>query len=450
MKLIRATKVAALVGAVVGAALVAAPQASAANISGMTIVTPEAFAAGGTIAPPTLPAKPTIKRDIVPSATSDHCSTILPHLKDYAARGIKQVACETTKRTASAPSAHTGTGSVTPNAFPAACANNAWVIIRTEECNLNSVHPWLAISTDTGAIVGTMTYLISQDIRLSTTTSTITESITFDYAAATGAPAGLPTTVVWTSACSSPCGVTSIRTLAFTVPPGQSRTFTVTYRDNPLAQAPDTFSTSYIYDVQLPGFLPSTGPDTWRSPAPIRCDNNTPGFTNTGCVVPSYVPAVALPLSVYGAAAMNAYVGEVYLPGTPGLTDSTPLTRGNPANTDANRAVTCRGFQPLPPGNSYGVVSDSCDEYPFASSQQSGGAIGLDGSNCLQIVPKQDSNGRWTRVDLNIYTNAYPQLCVRGHVNSILNSNVGSRALNPMYTLNRMMIGDRYTVQVTQ
>jgi hypothetical protein len=446
MKLIQAVKVAALVGAVVGAALVVAPQASAAPL---TTSPHEVGYQGGTTASPTLPAKPTIKRDIVPTATSDNCSTAVSHLKDYAARGIKQVACEKTTRTASSSLTRSGTGSVKPNAFPAACGNNAWGITRTEECNLNSIHEWITFDGETGVPNGTMTYLISQDIRLSTTTSTITESVTFTYAGATGLPVGLPTTVQWTSACGSPCGVNSAPTLSFTLPPSLSKTFTVTYRDNPLAQAPDTFSTNYGYIALPAGFVP-LNTDTWTSPAPIRCDNNTPSFTNAGCVVPSYVPAVALPLSKYGAAAMNAYVGELYLPGTPGLSDNTPLTRGDPANTTANRNATCSGFQPLPAGNSYGVVGDSCDEYPFASSQQSGGAIGIPGSSCLEIVPKQDANANWTWIALNTYTNAYPQVCLRGHVNSILNSNVGSGALNPMYTLNRLMIGDRYTVQVTQ
>jgi hypothetical protein len=149
------------------------------------------------------------------------------------------------------------------------------------------------------------------------------------------------------------------------------------------------------------------------------------------------------------AAAMNAYVGELYLPGTPGLSDATPLTRGNPANSDPNRAVTCAGFNAFPAGNIYGVTSDSCDEYPFASSQQSGGALGIAGSSCLEIVSAQGTNGSWTFSMLNRYSAVYPQVCLRGHVNSTLNSSVGSLELNPLYINDRMMIGDPYTVQVT-
>src|SRR3954453_19401672 len=120
MKPIHAVKAAALVGAV-GMALAVAPQASA-----TPTVTPAAFAAGRTITLPTPPAKPTIKPDIVPTAASDNCAAVLSHLKDYAARGVKQVACVKSGSTVSSPLAHTG--AVPAIGFPAACANNRWVV----------------------------------------------------------------------------------------------------------------------------------------------------------------------------------------------------------------------------------------------------------------------------------------------------------------------------------
>lgn len=433
MRLIQAVKAAALAGAV-GMALAVVPQASATPI-----------VAGHTIALPTPPAEPTTKPDIVPTATADTCAAVLPHLDDYAARGLKQVSCVKSGSTVSSPLAHTG--AVPAIGFPAACANNRWVVTRNEICNLSSVRLWNSVDTKTGVVVATWTFLVSQDIRLSTTSGVITESVTFDFAAATGTATGLPATIVWISACGSPCAVTSVPNLTFTVPMTGSRSFTITYRDNPAAQAPDTFSTAYSYDIVIPTFPPSLGPDRWTSPLPFRCDNNTPSFTNPGCVVPGYTPNLALPLSKYAAAAMNVFVGEGLLAGTPGKDARTPLTRGDPARTDANRGVTCGGFAALPPGNRYGVVSDSCDEYPFASSQQSGGARNIPGSSCLEIVATQDATGAWTATYLNAPSNP---ACLRGHVNSVLNSLVGSQALNPLYTANRIMVGDPYTVQVTQ
>jgi len=142
MRLIHAVKAAAAVGAI-GMALVVAPQASATPI-----------VAGHTITLPTPPAKPTIKPDIVPTATSDTCAAVLSHLKDYAARGVKQVACEKTVSTASSPVAPTEAQSVPAIGFPAACANNHWVVVRTEECNLSSVHIWTTWNTSTGEAKG--------------------------------------------------------------------------------------------------------------------------------------------------------------------------------------------------------------------------------------------------------------------------------------------------------
>jgi len=117
-----------------------------------------------------------------------------------------------------------------------------------------------------------------------------------------------------------------------------------------------------------------------------------PGNMAAGCVVPDFVPLLTLPLSVYGSAALNVWIGEHFLPGTPGLTPATPLTRGDPAQTDANRAAVCSGFQPF----LVLVANDSCDEYPFASTQQSGGALGLTGSNCLEALPFALANGNWS------------------------------------------------------
>jgi hypothetical protein len=156
--------------------------------------------------------------------------------------------------------------------------------------------------------------------------------------------------------------------------------------------------------------------------------------------VPAWGPVLSLSLATYGAAAMNVYIGERFLKGTPGNSPGTPLTRGDPARTDPNRTAVCNTFTPLST-----VPDDSCDEYPFASSQQSGGALGLTGAACLQVKPFQQANGIWTWTFLNTYT--LTQACQVGHVNNTLNSNVGT-ALGTMYTTNRMLIGDPYVVQV--
>lgn len=406
-----------------------------------------AAAAGAAAVPLKLPSKPAIKPDTAPVVMSGTCSTVRAHLKQYAARGIKDVACETTTLTP----ARTGTRAVTPSATGSgSCGNGQWAIDRTDECVQNSLVTWETIDVETRAITGYLTFLISQDIILSTSSDLFTENDSITYSSVIGPATGLPATVTYEAGCGSPCTLATASTFSFPLTLGASKSFSFAYQDNPAAGGADNFYLSYSFNLTVPGFLPEGGPDTWNAPDRVRCDNNTPGWSSPGCVVPTYAPTLVLPLSVYGAAAMNAYVGELYLPGTPGLSSTTPLTRGDPDDTDANRAVTCSGFTALAPGNSYGVVSDSCDEYPFASSEQSGGALGIPGSDCLEIVPYQSQNGQWTFNPRNRYTNAYPQVCVRGHVNGTLNSLVGSQVVNPLYVNNRMMIGDPYTVQVTQ
>jgi hypothetical protein len=432
-------------GSVVSDAPPAAPAAAAAG-------------AGAAAVPLKPPSKPAIKPDIVQSAPSSNCAAVRAHLKQYAARGIRQVTCETiTSAAAPAPArprapapVRPGKPTVTPRiAVSSVCSSSSWSFSRTEECRQNATYRITTRDAETNEITGALDFLYSQDITMATNSTQITEKDTLSYTGGTGPAFGLPVTSTFTAGCTFPCQVQSPATVSITILPDQTQSWSFSYQDTPGTAAPDMFSIIYAVTDVIPGFLPVGYPVTYSAGAPVRCDNNTPNWTVPGCVVPSFAPTLVLPLSVYGAAAYNVYVGESYLPGTPGLTASTPLTRGDPADSDPNRTVTCSGFQRFPDGNGYGVISDSCDEYPFASSQQSGGALKIAGSNCWEIVPRQDQKGQWTFDEKNKYINASPQVCVRGHVNSTLNSNVGRRALNPLYIDNRMMIGDPYTVQVT-
>jgi hypothetical protein len=403
-------------------------------------------------APPALkPAsKATIKPNTAPPASSDTCTAVRADLKQYAALGMKQVSCQTTSSSVAQKPAqaavHATPDTVTANT-DVTCGINVWVYDRTDECIVSSMSNWVTFETDTGAVTGTYSFLINQDLTLSTSSSLITENDSITYIDATGEATGLPVTLTYTAACGAPCTVATSPTYTATLPLNKSLSnISFTYQDTPGTQAPDFFNTSYTLATTLPGFIPVGGPETWSPPEGFRCDNEAPGWTSPGCVVPADVPVLVLPVSVYGDAAVNAAIGENYLAGTPGLSAATPLTRGNPANTTANRTATCAGFTPFPAGNVL-VDNDSCDEYPFASTQQSGGALGLAASSCAEVYALQLSTSAWTPVFLTKYTGK--QQCLRGHVNSTLNSLVGSQALNPMYINERMLIGDPFTVQVT-
>jgi hypothetical protein len=401
--------------------------------------------------PAGLPSRPASTPMLAQPVIADSCPTVRAHLRQYAARGIKKAACETI--TLGAPPALARTGALAPAragsraAAPRAAGSSlcssvddVWVANRTEECIDNKMLNWEIIDPGSGALLGTAEFLITQDIILQTNSTLPVENDSINWAGATGD--GLnAATITFTAGCSSPCHLASGGGVTYTASPGstQGNIHTV-YTDSPGTTVPDTFSTSNYFNPVWPGTTAIPAPP-WSPTHKIRCDNMFAGTMGPGCVIPDYAPTVALPVSTYGAAAVNVLIGETYLPGTPGLTPSTPLTRGDPANTNANRAAICGSFKPLAT-----VANDSCDEYPFASSQQSGGVLGLTGSNCLELLPFQVL-GSWSYTFRNKYTFAPTQRCLRGHVDNDQNQAVG-RAVNTMYTTNRMLTGDPYVVQV--
>jgi hypothetical protein len=321
------------------------------------------------------------------------------------------------------------------------CANvnDVWVVNRTTECIQNLNVTIDIINVNTAGILGTGFYHVNQSVTTGTNTNTINDAdaVTFVSGTMQAAQAG---TVTFGSACGSPCkALTGAQ--SFTLAPGQTQTsVSMSYLDNPAAGNQDLFDTAYTFSVVWPGTF-RIGSATWSTPDDIRCDNQL-APRGVGCVIPEYIPDLPLSVATYGAAAMNVEYGEDFLPGTPGLTTSTPLTRGNPALSQGNQDAICNStFTPFP-----GIVpTDSCDEYPFASSQQSGGNLGHTGADCLDIIPYNNA-GTWEPLFLNTYTGDQP--CLRGHVPLAQNTAVGS-ALGSFYTLQRMLAGDPYTVSIT-
>jgi hypothetical protein len=211
------------------------------------------------------------------------------------------------------------------------------------------------------------------------------------------------------------------------------------FSDSPGPAVPDNFTTGYSFGLESPGIL-LTGTAVWHMPVTIRCDNQWAG-RSPGCVFPASRPVLYLSEATYGAAAVNVQVGQLYVAGVQGTTAS-PLTRGDPNLSQGNRDSICDStFVP----NNTVTPTDSCDEYPFASSQQSGGARGLTGANCLE-TRSYNVNGTWYVQFLN--TDTGTQVCERGHVPLALNTAVGSQ-VGALYTNNRMLLGDPYTILVT-
>jgi hypothetical protein len=418
---------------------------AAATIAGTVLASPAAAAPAvtpthaGAVVPLKL-SPPTIKPGVAQPVGSDNCAAVRANLKRYVARHVNAVSCSTITRSGTPAAPHTGAPSATPSSVASLCTtqNDIWVYDRTEECIQDYQIVFYATNPSTGATVGLAVFTLTQDLALSTTSGEIDENDTVNWTVGTGVLSGLGT-VSFGAGCGAPCTVVAgAQTFELTV--GATKNLSFEYNDAPAPGAQDKFTTGYAMDFEVPNVLSLDTP-TWNTVLSIRCDNQLTN-RNPGCVFPDAAPVLVLSAAVYGAAAVNVAIGEGFLAGSPG-TASSPLTRGDPANSKSNRAAICDST--FIPSNTL-APDDSCDEYPFASSQQSGGQLGLTGVNCLEAVPL-DLNGSWYVEFVN--TNTGTQQCERGHVTSSLNRSVGSQALGPMYTLNRMLPGDPYTIQVT-
>lgn len=372
---------------------------------------------------------------------SDSCPAVRAGLGQYAARGITKVGCLTITpnpaRKATPP--HAGASLVPAVGSWCGSQTDIWLYSRTENCIVGYSLVETVFDANTGAQLGTANISVNQDVVLSTSSDVVKENDSVTWVSATGR-ADVPGTLIYSAACTSPCAYSSFSDKvvdSFYV--GKTVNAQFQFSDSPGATSPDLFSTFYTLATETPG-VALIKPATWSMPTKVRCDNMLAG-RYPGCVFPASVPTMYLSEALYGPAAVNAQLGEMFLAGAPG-TKTSPLTRGNPALSQGNRDAICDStFTPNPAE----VPTDSCDEYPFAASQQSGGTLGLTGVDCLEAIPGY-TNGQGTYVFVNQPTGT--QRCERGHVPLAQNKAVGSQ-LSALYSVFRMLQGDPYTVLVT-
>ena len=91
------------------------------------------------------------------------------------------------------------------------------------------------------------------------------------------------------------------------------------------------------------------------------------------------------------------------------------------------------------------VPQDSCDEYPFAASRQSGAAYVVRGSECAEVTPVVGTDAPW-EYNLNRYSGA--ERCLRAHVPLQENLAVGT-ALSILTQTERILDNDPHVVEVT-
>lgn len=320
-----------------------------------------------------------------------------------------------------------------------------WLLVdRTDEC-LQQSGAYLVFDLNTGQVIAGATISLGEEFELSTTFWDWDELVRVSMTNSFGDQAALDVQVAWVSTCTSPC--TPLDASAFTgdwadLSPGQTVDGSLTMQ----ASVPVNGQVSMPQGDQLIIYNPVSANQftstSWTDPYQVRCDDL---IGEGGCVFPDFTPNLVLPESSYGASAAMVLWSQVNQGGW-GL----PYGGGPPLHYLAdsgqqaqNRNVICYDGTFVSDPN---VANDSCDEFPFASSYESGAMNGYVGSQCAEVEPTYDPNqGVWTVNDLNGIVNSG---CTRGHVPLSQNQAVGG-ALGNFIVANRILDHDAYTVQVT-
>jgi hypothetical protein len=324
---------------------------------------------------------------------------------------------------------------------------NMWWITRSGACFRARTFNYTLMEDDT--VVGTARIVISQQINLLNDSSVFGEHVEATMTEATGVISELAITFI--GSCSDPCATlgggrafSGDRMLL-----GQRLDGTVRYSTLPdPASVPVTTRTSYQLTIEAPiSTIASTisplATVAFFGPNPIRCDAHV--GSNSGCVIPDYTPFLELFLSVHRESAAMILISQLYLPDKWGAEwlGGPPVHRlADPTAQDRNRTRICGDgtFVPLPI-----VRDDSCDEFSFAATYESGGMFDLRGRDCAEIRPFQDpTDGGWY-AELIRFTGQ--ERCMIGHVPLDFNRMVGTDLAN--FTMaQRLLDADAYYIDV--
>jgi hypothetical protein len=219
--------------------------------------------------------------------------------------------------------------------------------------------------------------------------------------------------------------------------------------------ASGTVKYSLVYSA--PKYLPLTFGSS-SSPLSFRCDNDV-AATGEGCVYPKATPTLVLSIGQAGASAALFQWAQDHMKAHWGLYGKgSPLTRASGATGDDNRDVVCDGTfrrQGTVIVNGGKNDVDSCDEFPLASTNQSGaGTLKKEkktGAACVQLqsvrTAKTGTEARqWGGVKV-IGTPNYGAPCVRGHVPNRLNGSTGG-SYNTFIRYQRLFVNESFWVAV--
>ncbi len=219
--------------------------------------------------------------------------------------------------------------------------------------------------------------------------------------------------------------------------------------------ATDRFDLNEVVTFTIPAAtLRSAG--TWSTTpmGSITCDRV---ITTVGCVMSGYVPTWVADDQKYPAAAAYYWVLREKLASHPGSkSNKTPLHRESDRDViEESRARVCdRGVKanlepwtahPKADGDADGI---QCDEFPFASTEESGGRTLLNGKSCVQLYAKM-VGGSWHlfsdgRYDPLPSSGTWPQICGRASMPGTQNMDAGRVGVSPFYLAMRIKGGDPF------
>ncbi|MEV4426426.1 hypothetical protein AB0K23_13800 [Streptomyces sp. NPDC049602] len=208
-----------------------------------------------------------------------------------------------------------------------------------------------------------------------------------------------------------------------------------------------------------------------KSDLDVRCDVEVK--TTPGCIFSHYRPTYRINEKKFPAASAHIWLMQQKLPGGYGLKGKEPLTflsndiyvPSPPTSTkllvDHNRDTICPSSwtrSPLATMSPELGANDvpSCDEFPFASSWQSGaipsswGGKNLSsvtsGEGCVNTIAQRDAGGVWRLVpDTRSHLPTWTEPCGRSSMSN--NQNTQSMSLFPTFRKdNRVLEGDNYWV----
>ncbi len=222
---------------------------------------------------------------------------------------------------------------------------------------------------------------------------------------------------------------------------------------NDTAGAKDRFDLNETVDFVIPGARPVTQ-GTWSTMpmGSIVCDRIV---TSVGCAMGGYIPTWNADDQKYPAAAAYYWVMREKMATHPGSeANKSPLHReADKVKRDENRARTCdRGIKakleawtaaPLAQGD----PTVQCDEFPFASTKESGGAVYQNGKPCVQLYAKQ-VGAKWKLFADGRYdplpSGTWHQICGRASMPGLQNMDAGRTGLSPFYTAMRVLDNDPF------